>query len=517
MRNKFVLIVLVFCQTLAFAQIDLQKLGTTYRYIDNGEMEKAKKLLDEMNGKKEYQSDARYWLTRTSYYIKIVSAKTNSTNDLTEAQKSFEKLVELNNGGYTKIIQKLQGELNSKIYESERKNKLEQSVKDTQSSSISQTSDEGKTVTLTQIGQGKTKNDAKYDALRNALEKAFGTFISSNTTLLKDELEKDEIVSLSSGNIQNFEILSETQMPDGSFSSVVKATVSLGKLVSFCENKGISVEFKGGLFTANIKLQKLKTVNEEAVMENLFNTIEIIIEKGFDYTVNVSDPKKSDDYSNGWNVPIVISAKSNMNMNNIGEIIQKTIEGISLSVSEKSGLKSQNIPTYDIILNGKLYSLRSFSSAVYLMDLFKNKIPIKSLDFLISNGLTIKQGNEIIGLINKYNNNNDPRLLKEKSVLGYVRADNRENYLEVNYPVLERYNSNGTLVEDKHTIKEILTKYSRIDDSNNNTYTSNSFEPQIMLNLNNISKIEFSFYLSNLLSENDLSKITEYKTQPINQ
>ena len=78
MRNKFVLIVLVFCQTLAFAQIDLQKLGTTYRYIDNGEMEKAKKLLDEMNGKKEYQSDARYWLTRTSYYIKIVSAKTNS-------------------------------------------------------------------------------------------------------------------------------------------------------------------------------------------------------------------------------------------------------------------------------------------------------------------------------------------------------------------------------------------------------------------------------------------------------
>lgn len=276
MRNKFVLIVLVFCQTLAFAQIDLQKLGTTYRYIDNGEMEKAKKLLDEMNGKKEYQSDARYWLTRTSYYIKIVSAKTNSTNDLTEAQKSFEKLVELNNGGYTKIIQKLQGELNSKIYESERKNKLEQSVKDTQSSSISQTSDEGKTVTLTQIGQGKTKNDAKYDALRNALEKAFGTFISSNTTLLKDELEKDEIVSLSSGNIQNFEILSETQMPDGSFSSVVKATVSLGKLVSFCENKGISVEFKGGLFTANIKLQKLKTVNEEAVMENLFNTIKII-------------------------------------------------------------------------------------------------------------------------------------------------------------------------------------------------------------------------------------------------
>jgi Na+-driven multidrug efflux pump len=67
---------------------------------------------------------------------------------------------------------------------------------------------EVKEVTLTEIGQGKTKEAAKYSALRSALEKAFGIFISSNTTIFKDELVKDEIVSVSSGNIQNFEILS---------------------------------------------------------------------------------------------------------------------------------------------------------------------------------------------------------------------------------------------------------------------------------------------------------------------
>ena len=40
----------------------------------------------------------------------------------------------------------------------------------------------------------------------------------------------------------------------------------------------------------------------------------------------------------------------------------------------------------------------------------------------------------------------------------------------------------------------------------------NNLRELIMLNLNNISKIEFSFYLSNLLSENDLSKIKVLKT-----
>ncbi len=510
MRHKFIIILLVFFQTCFFAQD--KKVMKIAKYIEKGKGTEAKVLLDELDSKKEYQSDIYYWYVRTVYYRNIALANTNSTADLVEARKSFEKLVEFDKTDTSKSFTQYIPQIRQGLYEG--KNQTKKSVNSSQSSSVNQANDDGKTVTLTQIGEGKTKDEAKYNALRNVLEKAFGAFISSNTSILDDNLIKDEIVSLSNGNIQNFEILSETQMPDGSFSSVVKATVSLGKLVSFCENKGISVEFKGGLFTVNIKIQKLKTVNEEAVMENLFNTIKIIIEKGFDYTVNVSDPKKSDDYSNGWNVPIVISAKSNMNMNNIGEIIQKTIEGISLSLPEKSGLKSQNIPTYDIILNGKPYSLRSFSSVVYLMDLFKNKIPIKSLDFLISNGFSNKKGSEIIGLINQYLHNNDSRLLKEKSVLGYINTKG-DDYFNANYPVLERYNSNGSLVEDKHTIKDILTRYSTINNSSSNTYTSNSFEPQIMLNLNSISKIEFSFYLSNLLTENDLSKITEYKVQPI--
>ena len=66
---------------------------------------------------------------------------------------------------------------------------------------------EDKTVTLTVNGQGTTLEEARQSALRSAIEQAFGVFISSNTEILNDELIKDEIVSVSNGNIQKFEII----------------------------------------------------------------------------------------------------------------------------------------------------------------------------------------------------------------------------------------------------------------------------------------------------------------------
>jgi hypothetical protein len=74
-------------------------------------------------------------------------------------------------------------------------------------SSFSQNINDDKTVTLTVSGTGKTLEEAKTNALRSAIEQAFGAFISSKTEILNDNLVKDEIVSVSNGNIQSFEIL----------------------------------------------------------------------------------------------------------------------------------------------------------------------------------------------------------------------------------------------------------------------------------------------------------------------
>ena len=62
-------------------------------------------------------------------------------------------------------------------------------------------------VTLTTSGTGKTIEEAKNNALRSAIEQAFGAFISSKTEILNDEIVKDEIVSLSGGSILNYEII----------------------------------------------------------------------------------------------------------------------------------------------------------------------------------------------------------------------------------------------------------------------------------------------------------------------
>jgi hypothetical protein len=118
-----------------------------------------------------------------------------------------------------------------------------------------------KTVTLVVSGQGETQEQAKQNALRSAIEQAFGTFISSKTEILNDNFVKDEIVSVSNGNIQNFDIISELQIPKGGYAMTLKATVSVTKLTSFVERKGIAIEFKGSLFAFNINLQKINENN----------------------------------------------------------------------------------------------------------------------------------------------------------------------------------------------------------------------------------------------------------------
>ena len=105
-----------------------------------------------------------------------------------------------------------------------------------------------KTVTLVVSGQGKTQDEAKQNALRSAIEQAFGTFISSKTEILNDNLVKDEIVSVTNGNIQKYEVLSEVQIPDGGYATSLKAIVSVSKLTSFCASKGVAIKFKDESF-----------------------------------------------------------------------------------------------------------------------------------------------------------------------------------------------------------------------------------------------------------------------------
>lgn len=202
--------------------------------------------------------------------------------------------------------------------------------------SIQVRSQEDKTVTLVVSGQGKTTDESRQKALRNAIEQAFGTFISSNTDILNDELINDDIVSISNGNIQKFEIISEVEIPGEGYATSLKATVSVTKLTSFVEGKGVEVEFKGSLFAFNIKQQILNEKNEAKAIEDLSTVLIQIANLSFDYTLNPSDPVAVDTNNEKWRIPLRISVTANKNILSFAEYMHTTLKGMSLSIDEAS-------------------------------------------------------------------------------------------------------------------------------------------------------------------------------------
>ena len=151
--------------------------------------------------------------------------------------------------------------------------------------------DVDKTVVITVSGSGKTQDDAKQSAFRSAIEQAFGVFISSKTEIFNDRVVADQIASVANGNIQSFTILNESQLPDGSWGVTLKALVSVSKLTSFVEAKGIAIEIKGGIFALNIKQQLLNEQGEIKAVSEMVGLLHEPMQISFDYVIKSGDPK----------------------------------------------------------------------------------------------------------------------------------------------------------------------------------------------------------------------------------
>lgn len=201
-------------------------------------------------------------------------------------------------------------------------------------------------VNLVVSGEGKDKEEATFKALRSAIEQAYGTFVSANTTVLNDQLVADEIVSLSSGNIKKYEYVSENKMPDGNTFVTLSATVSIDKLVSFAESKGMEAELKGGLFAMNIKKMEFDKQAEEKAVENLCKQLETMLPTLFDYEIKVEEPKTYSDTQ--YYVSYYIAAKPNNNMVSMIDIMYHTLTSISLSNSERNKYSEVNKNTYQL-------------------------------------------------------------------------------------------------------------------------------------------------------------------------
>ena len=225
-----------------------------------------------------------------------------------------------------------------------------------------------------------TANDnleAKNLALRSAIEQAFGAYISSNTEILNDELIKDEISSISSGNIDSIHVISETKLIDGRTSISLLAVVSVNKLATFCESKGYKVEFKGGLFTANIKQQKLNESAELLAIENICDVGKSIINRSFDYSLTVSEPQQA--IRNGtemWNLVYEVKVTPNLNFDGFKSYVQENISRMSMKSDEVDNYVGLNKKVYKIDWKDPSqnvdtsYYFRNFHTLAIIQDLF---------------------------------------------------------------------------------------------------------------------------------------------------
>ena len=196
-------------------------------------------------------------------------------------------------------------------------------------------------VELVVNSSGENKEQAINNGLRMAIEQSFGTFVSSNTALLNDELVKDEIVTVSSGTIKKYSELSSIVLPSGEVSVSLKVLVSVTKLTEFAESHGSSCELKGATIGANIKLQRLYEKNEKIAIKNLLTEISKI-ENLVDVDISVISVDV-----HGVDMRLTLKAAKNLQV--ISEMVFNTLASLSLTKEEIEARKQLGLKSYENI------------------------------------------------------------------------------------------------------------------------------------------------------------------------
>jgi hypothetical protein len=254
---------------------------------------------------------------------------------------------------------------------------------------------ENKDVTITTSGSGLTKEEAQQSALRSAIEQSYGTFISSKTEIFNDKIVADQMSSVSSGNIKSFEILNQDQLPNGSWGVTLKAIVSVDKLTSFVEAKGIAIEIKGGMFALNIKQQLLNEQGEIKAVSEMVGLLHEALQISFDYIIKSGEPKSLDNESKNWDIPLIVKATCNKNIDFCASYFKNTLAALSLSPSEVETYNSLNKLVFPINVtyqNQSLkYYLRKKSSLSAIQSLMSNWEAYNRL-FAVNSGLDESYG-----------------------------------------------------------------------------------------------------------------------------
>ena len=210
--------------------------------------------------------------------------------------------------------------------------------------------DYGQTITLVTSATGATKEEATTNALRSAIEQAFGTFVSANTSVVNDDLVKDEIVTVTSGNIKSFKEINNRMISGDLLEVTVQAVVSIDNLIRFAQSHGMSAELAGQTFAMNIKIAELNKQNESTALRNLIIQLYDIAKLGlYDFSIHLEQPKMKEDHITGISCAVVegyVVPTPNDNYKAYVELAKKTLFSLNMSRTEVENLVSLGMGAY---------------------------------------------------------------------------------------------------------------------------------------------------------------------------
>ena len=305
MKRTFLLLILLMIGLCVKAQS--VNVNSAYSDLNRGYLNKAKAEIDAACKHYDTKNDAKTWYYAGLIYCRIGADNQSSRpqySDLapdwcTKAIDALRKCKQLDNKreysqGCKGIEDFVKGNCEDLVSNNEMQKtegiNSNNNVPELQSSTHIQAQyDKQSEVSLIVSADGATKTEAVNNALRLAIEQSFGTFVSANTEILNDQLVKDEIATISSGNIQKFKEIAAIALPNGNTSVTLNVTVSLKKLVKYAQSKGSECEFAGATFGANLRLYEFNKKNEEIAIQNMIKQLDAL-RPAFDYDILVSDP-----------------------------------------------------------------------------------------------------------------------------------------------------------------------------------------------------------------------------------
>lgn len=234
-------------------------------------------------------------------------------------------------------------------------------------------------VTLTVLGTGVNKEEAVTNALRSAIEQAYGVFVSSDLTILNDEVVRNEIATISKGNIKSYKELSVSLLPNNNYSVTLSAVVSTDKLINYAKVNNFRIEFAGGVFGQRLKILELNEKNEKIAIDNMVHQLNLIIPHMFYFKVDSLETPRADRHSNYY-IPARLRIYANDYNVEFNNVFFGTLKSLSLTENERHEYEQMNRKYYEYNFGSEIQKIYLRNDSDKVFDIIFSKLNSAAMD-----------------------------------------------------------------------------------------------------------------------------------------